>query len=175
MFKHAGYYSSLTEVRSKLPVTSVEPGFHSLAEGIHRSFLFLPFFSTEAPRSCLLYVWLCPWDICFSLQEMEISPLLARILELPLCVCVWRCTPEMVIFPSILCDYVKGRCLCAIFIWVFVRDVVFWINIFLLTSVTKLQIVLPSGRAQQKAPMQGACGGHFVESEESQQNLLGFG
>lgn len=63
---------------------------------------------------------------------------------------------------------------CDIFIWVFVKDVVFWINISPLTSVTKLQIVLPSGRTQQKPKLV-----HSVHKSQRkvvwEQSLLGFG
>lgn len=55
---------------------------------------------------------------------------------------------------------------CAIFIWGFVEDVLFRINIFILTSVTTLQIVLPSGRAQQKPPVLGARGGRSVHKSK---------
>lgn len=53
---------------------------------------------------------------------------------------------------------------CAIFIWGFVEDV--GINVFILTSVTTLQIVLPSGRAQQKPPVLGARGGQSVHKSQ---------
>lgn len=101
------------------------------------------------------------WRSVPSWQEVWIFPWV--------CVCVWRCTKEMWFFlQSFVIISREDVYNCAIFMWGFVKDVMFWINISFLTSATKLQIVLPKDRAQQKPPMQGACGGHYAQvTEES--------
>lgn len=72
----------------------------------------------------------------------------------------------------------------AIFIWGFVKDVVFWINMLVLTLLTVLQIVLPSDYSLWQSPAETTSVGSLwwvsLYAQEPQkkviweQNSLGF-